>query len=301
VTAIDDRVAEFSERLNRLPSSEAETVRRALRRIASVEGIDDDDFAEMASAILTAWEAGRLRQIIEDVSRMDEMNAGSLLGILAEQQVLSALHAAEVVRLRLNVINGLRRRIAHRALELDLRDYIAKHPWLISPRWETFQIERRIDKLVEDALGESGIATDPDWAGRVDLTLSSNEELLVLEFMRPSVSIDRDHMERFQRYVDILESSVQANSGLGLKKITGLLVADNLNRKPQNRNLIGRMAGSGMLCEEWSVLFRTAAAQWEDFLGILVERSPDDMRMRSLRTADGTVGGDASDAATAPN
>ncbi len=232
---------------------------------------------------------------------MDEMNAGSLLGILAEQQVLSALHAAEVVRLRLNVINGLRRRIAHRALELDLRDYIAKHPWLISPRWETFQIERRIDKLVEDALGESGIATDPDWAGRVDLTLSSNEELLVLEFMRPSVSIDRDHMERFQRYVDILESSVQANSGLGLKKITGLLVADNLNRKPQNRNLIGRMAGSGMLCEEWSVLFRTAAAQWEDFLGILVERSPDDMRMRSLRTADGTVGGDASDAATAPN
>ena len=296
VRAIDDRVAGFSERLNRLPRSEADTVRRALRRIASVDTIGSRDFEGLASAILTAWEAGRLHQIIEDVSRMDEMDAGILLGILTEQQVLSALHVAEVVRLRLDVINGLRRRIDRRELESDLRDYIAKHPWLISPNWETFQVERRIGKLVDDALGESGIATDPDWAGRVDLTLSSNQELLVLEFMRPGLPIDRDHMERFQRYVDILESSVQANSSLGLTKITGLLVADKLTRKPQNRNLIARMAAAGMLCEEWSVLLAKAAAQWKDFLGILFDRSPDDIRMRSLRTTDA---GDASDAPVA--
>lgn len=286
VRAIDDRIAEFSERLSRLPRSEAETVRRALRRIASVDTIGAGEFGDLASAILTAWEAGRLRQIIDDVARMDEMDAGILLGILTEQQVLSALHAAEIIRLRLDIIRGLRHRIEQRDLELAIRDYIAKHPWLISPRWETFQIERRIGKLVEDALGEAGIAADSDWIGRVDLTLSSNEELLVLEFMRPGQAIDRDHMERFQRYIDILDSSVQANSSLGLKKITGLLVADKLNRKPQNRNLIARMASAGMLCEEWSVLLGTAAAQWDDFLGILVDRSPDDMRMRSLRTVD---------------
>jgi len=299
VRAIDDRIAGFSERLNRLPRSEAETVRRALRRIASVETIGADEFESLASAILTAWEAGRLRQIIEDVARMNEMDAGILLGILTEQQVLSALHAAEIIRLRLDIVNGLRHRIEGRELELDIRDYIAKHPWLISPRWETFKIERRIDKLVEDARGEAGITNDPEWTGRVDLALSSNEELLVLEFMRPGQAIDRDHMERFQRYIDILESSMQANSGLGLMKITGLLVADKLNRKPQNRNLIARMAGAGMLCEEWSVLLATAAAQWEDFLGILFDRPPNDMRMRSLRTADGRDNGDAPDAPVA--
>jgi hypothetical protein len=47
------------------------------------------------------------------------------------------------------------------------------------------------------------------------------------------------------------------------------------------------VAGSGMLCEEWSVLLRNAAVQWEEFLGILVERLPDDLRMRSLQIADG--------------
>ena len=45
----------------------------------------------MAPAIVTAWEAGRLHKIIEDVSRMDEMDAGMLLGLLTEQQVLILL------------------------------------------------------------------------------------------------------------------------------------------------------------------------------------------------------------------
>jgi hypothetical protein len=39
-----------------------------------------------------------------------------------------------------------------------------------------------------------------------------------------------------------------------------------------------------MLGEEWSMLLRNAAAQWEEFPGILVERSPNDLRMRSLQS-----------------
>ena len=55
--------------------------------------------------------------------------------------------------------------IAGRELENDIRDYIAANPWLISPEWETFQIERRIGLLVEDALAESGIKNDTDFQG----------------------------------------------------------------------------------------------------------------------------------------
>ena len=142
--------------------------------------------------------------------------------VLAEHQILSALHVAEAVRLKVDVINGLRRRIEQRELETAIRDYIAKHPWLISPRWETFQVERRIGKLVADAIKTSGIDSDADWNGRVDLILSSGHELLVLEFMRPGLSVDRDHIDRFQRYIDILRSRVRANSSLELEKITGM-------------------------------------------------------------------------------
>jgi hypothetical protein len=302
VQTINDRMASFSERLDRLKPSEAKTVKRALTKIASIDAIDQPQFEQLAHAILTAWEAGRLRQIIEDVARMDDMNAAVLMSVLAEHQVLSALHVAEVVKLKVDVIHGLRHRIETRDLETAIRDYIARYPWLISPRWETFQVERRIGKLVQDALQTAGIAADIDWEGRVDLTLSSGHELLVLEFMRPGLTVDRNHIDRFQHYIDVLRSRIRANSSLQLTLVTGMLVADNLDRKPENANAIERMKQDGMLCTEWRVLLPEAEAQWNQFLEILVDRAPDDSRVRALKEHGSTNAEDEQGAlAVAPN
>jgi hypothetical protein len=156
--AVEAKLANFSRRIGRLKSSEARIVKRALLRIGSIAAIDQSQFEDLAGAILTAWEGGRLRDIIDQVAHMETMDAGVLVSVLAEHQVLTALHVAEAVKLKLDVVDGLRRRIAGRELENDIRDYIAANPWLISPEWETFQIERRIGLLVEDALAESSRA-----------------------------------------------------------------------------------------------------------------------------------------------
>jgi hypothetical protein len=282
IKAIDARIAGFSSRLANLRPSEAKTVRRALTRLAGIETLDDGQFGELAGAILTAWEAGRLREIIEDVARMDDMDAGVLMSLLVEHQVLSALHVAEVVKLKVDVINGLRRRISQKELETAVRDYIAKEPWLISPRWETFRVEVRIVNLANEAAQASGVADDDDWKGRVDLVLSSGHELLVLEFMRPGLPIDRNHIDRFQRYIDILRTKVQANSSLQFHSVMGLLVADKLAKKPEDVALIQRMAAAGMYCQEWSVLLTEASVQWGEFLQAIVERAPVDERIQAL-------------------
>jgi hypothetical protein len=180
------------------------------------------------------------------------------------------------------VIEGLRHRIEARELETAIRDYIAKHPWLISPRWDTFRVETRIGSLVQEALEQSGINSDVAWQGRVDLVLSSGGELLILEFMRPGLSVDRDHLDRFQRYIDILKPKVKANSGLRFEIVIGMLVADRLDRKPENLEAIERMADYGMLCQEWSVLLADAASQWKEFLDALIQRSPEDDRVKAL-------------------
>ncbi len=202
---------------------------------------------------------------------------------------MTALHVAEA-KLKLEVVDGLRRRIAARELENAVRDYIAANPWLISPRWETFQVERRIGNLVEDALKESGIHDDTDWNGRVDLALSSGYQLLILEFMRPGLTVDRNHIDRFQRYVDILRARVGANSALGFRDIRGLLVADKLHRRPEDQKAFERMAADGMHCEEWRVLLDQAEAQWKDFLFALADRAPNDDQVKAL-TASGVSDG----------
>lgn len=286
IRIVEARLANFSRRIDRLRPSEAKIVKRALLRIAAIPAIDQPQFEDLAAAILTAWEGGRLRDIIEQVARIETMDANVLVTVLSEHQVLTALHVAEAVKLKLEVVDGLRRRIAARDLENAVRDYIAANPWLISPEWETFQVERRIGNLVQDALQGSGISADIDWAGRVDLVLSSGAQLVVLEFMRPGLTVDRNHIDRFQRYVDILRARVGANSDLGFRDITGLLVADKLHRNPEDQKAIDRMAADGMYCSEWDVLLDKAEAQWKDFLFALAARAPDDDRVRALTVSE---------------
>jgi hypothetical protein len=75
-----------------------------------------------------------------------------------------------------------------------------ENPWLISPQWETFKVETRIKDLVQEASEQAGIADDIDWQGRVDLTLSSGDQLLILEFMRPGLAVDRNHIDPMLDY-----------------------------------------------------------------------------------------------------
>ena len=151
VRIIEDRLQPFGARLRNFPASERRIVERALKRIGSIEAISDEQFLDLASALVTAWEGGKLKELVKQVANAEEMNADALVGLLAEEQILSALHVAELVRAKIDIIHNLEERIRNKELELAVRDFIAKHPWLISPRWETYKIETRVGYIVEAA------------------------------------------------------------------------------------------------------------------------------------------------------
>ena len=296
---IENKVAPFSERLERLKATERRTVRTALRKVAAIEALSDDQFVDLSNGILTAWEGGRLRELIVDVSRVQDMDESRLLGLLAEAQVLNALHVAEAVQAKADIIEGLRRRIADRELENAVRDYIAMNPWLLSPRWETFQVETSVQSLLKEAAAQAQLDVyDDAYRKRIDLALGSDKQLLVVEFMRPGLTVDREHLNRFQQYVDIITSRARANTAYRFKIVSGLLVADKLNRKPDIEVALRRLARDGMEAMEWEALLGRARMQWEEFLDVLVERAPEDNRLVELRTTKedrGLLGKDSDD------
>ena len=281
---IDEKVAPFSQRLERLSPTERKTVHSALRKVATIEALSDEQFAELSSAILTAWEGGRLRELIEKVSSAEDMDEAVLLALLAEAQVLSALHVAEAVKAKVEIIDGLRRRIEERDLENAVRDYIAKNPWLLSPQWETFKVETSVRVLVDEAAAEAKLDAD-DEAGskRIDLVLASGRQLLVVEFMRPGLTADRAHVDRYQEYVDILRSKIVGNTEHEFEIVCGLLVADKLNRRAGMEGVLRRLARDDMRAIEWGGLLGQAGEQWREFLDVLVARAPEDERLRALR------------------
>lgn len=279
---LEERLSAFSSRLGKLPRHEQQTVTTAVRRVAQIETLSQSQFEELGTAMVAAWEQGRLRDLINDISDIDDLDAVQLVEILAEAEVLTALNIAEAVKTKIQAVEGLRQRIENRQLENAVRDYISQHPWIVSPKWETFAVERGVATLVQRAARESGIASDDNFRGRVDLVLSSGEHLLILEFMRPGLTVNLDHINRFDDYVRIMRADVAANTGWRFNKITGYLVADNLRRRANVLSRLESLSRDDMFALDWHTLLEEAAAQWQEFLDILADRDPQDERLQAL-------------------
>ena len=279
---LESRLSGFAARLKRLGKHERETVSRAIRKVAQIETLSQLQFEGLGEAILTAWEQGRLRDLIGNIAQVEELTADQLVEVLAEAQVLTALNVAEAVRTKLLTVGELKQRIKRQEFENDIRDYISENPWLVSPNWETFAVERGVKGLIQDALNNSGITTHTDFKGRVDLALSSGDHLLILEFMRPGLKLDWDHLDRFERYVRLVKTNLKVNTGGRLRRTSGYIVADRLQTHAELADKIVDLENGQMFALDWPTLFANAIAQWQEFLLILVGRNPDDERLQVL-------------------
>ena len=276
-----EKLAGFSGRLEKLQQHERRTVTTALRRVAGIATLDDDQFEELGAALLTAWEQGRLQNLISDIANLESLSTEKLLEILVEAQVLSALNTAEAVKTKLMTLAGLKERIEKQELETAIRDYIAESPWMISPEWETFRKEAGVQVFIREVANEVGFG-DEAYNGRMDLVLASGRQLLVLEFMRPGLLLNWEHLQRFELYIRTIRTRVVANTGSPFDHVTGEIVADGLERNPENLDKIQDLKALDMKAREWKTLIDDALAQWREFLTALVTRSPDDDRLRGL-------------------
>ena len=275
---LENRLVDFAERLERLPKHERKIVKRALIALGGIPTLSEQQFDDLGRAVLGAWEQGRLTELIAEIAESDELTELALLEVLMEARVLTALQTVEIVRTKLEAIQGLKKRIAEQELENAVRDFIAKNPWLISPEWETFTRETGLRKIIGKAADVAGLSA-AIYRGRVDLTMASGRHLLVLEFVRPGLAVDWDHLSRFERYVRSIRSRVKTTTGARFRQVTGYIVADRLDETPEFADKIAAMEPDDMYSLDWSALLNKAEAGWRDFLGILEERGEGDFRM----------------------
>ena len=292
VDEIEDKMAHLGSRLAKLGLHEQSTARAVLRKLAAVPSIRDDKFEDLASAILTSWEGGRLRDLWHDIAERDDLSESDLLSILAETNVATALNAAEAARTKVAALAQLEKRAEKRALERDIRDHVANNPWMISPEWECYRKEKRVSHIAKEAAASAGL-TDEEYRGRVDLLLSSGEHLLVLEFMRPGLALDEDHLNRCANYVSRIRADVKGLTGMPFTSVSGLIMADKIVSKPHMAEIIKVYSRADIRTVDWQSMIRNARAGHEEFLRILGSRAPDDERLQSVAGSGGSNGGGA--------
>ena len=274
----------FGPRLERLPRHERDTLTRALNRMGDIQSLTQPMFEEIGNAMLQAWEQGRLRDLIADISDTETLDADQLVALLIEADVLTSLNIAESVKTKLATVTNLRERIESRDLENAVRDYISNHPWIVSPEWETFAVERSVKTILDEAARVARFTPEhlDDLKGRVDLALSSGEHLLILEFMRPGLTLDWDHVNRFRQYIRIVRENQENNTASQFEKVTGYIVADKIANRQGMSGEVASMRRDDMFALDWANLLSKAISQWMDFLEILSERNPTDERIKGL-------------------
>jgi hypothetical protein len=285
VKAMEGKLAAFSSRLFSLPKSEQKTVRRALSKLAQVSALTTKQFEELGDAILTSWEGGRLKELINSLSDSQTMNSDVLVDLLMEANVLTALNTYEAVRTKIALIEGLRAKVEKHELELAVRDYIALHPWLISPKWETFKVETSIKKALEELLPAKYQPEDDEkgWNRRIDLILGAGEVLLILEFMQPSKPLDIGHIVRFEYYVSTIRTYLTANTGGQFRRCIGYLIASAAVKDAAIASMVVSKAREDMYYMDWHTLLAEAEKQYEEFVEILRDHAPQDDRLKKLK------------------
>ena len=278
---IEGKMSQFGSRLARLSRHEQDTVRSVLRKLAAITSIRDDKFEDLAGAILTSWEGGRLRDLWHDIAGRENLSESDLLAILVETNVVTALNVAEAVRTKVTALEQLEARVEKRALEREVRDHVASNPWMISPEWEYYKKESRVSHVAAEAAAAAGL-TDDGYRGRVDLLLSNGEHLLVLEFMRPGLALDEDHLGRCANYVSRIRAAVKGLTAMPFTRVSGLIVADRIVSKPHMGEIAEMYAKSDIRMIDWQGMIRSARARHEEFLRILGSRAPDDERLQSV-------------------
>jgi hypothetical protein len=282
---IEERVGGFSDRLEKLPTHERRTVKSALTKLGGVPTLSDEQFNGLCGAMLTAWEQGRLRGLIDEMATQVDFTSESMLSLLTEADVLVALNIAEAVRTKLEAIRGLRKLIRKGELENAVRDYIAEKPYLLHPKWETFKKETSVKHILDEAADEAQLNEEGGDYGRkrIDLALRSGEHLLVVEFIRPGKKADYDHLSRCKAYVHNVREKTELQTELGIRMVTGLVVADTLEASTAVRREIKDMRTHDIFAYEWESLLQESERTWKDFLELVGERAPDDDRLKSLQ------------------
>ncbi|EKD55688.1 MAG: hypothetical protein ACD_59C00074G0005 [uncultured bacterium] len=223
-----------------------------------------------------------MRDLISDISKSSDLDETAFLTILSESDVITALNIAEAVKTKIIAISELKNRVKSKELENKVRDFIYENPWIISPKWEKFQKEKSVENIIKMCT-KKHFDSYEFFNGRVDLVLSCGSGLLIVEFMRPGLKLDVDHIDRTNYYVMEVKNALKKESASRFKHVeAAFLIADSVNDSELMQNRIEQIKNEGIFTLSWNTLIEESIKQWEDFLKILKLRHPTDPRLQEL-------------------
>lgn len=291
---VESKVTRFGERMNKLQPTEQKALRKAINKIAEIEELSEEKFEVLTDGLLIAAENGRLQQLIVDIGEQEEnFDAGKFLELLSEEKILSAVQIGETIYNKIQVLKMLYAKVNNRERENPIRDFIAEHPWIVSPAYDTFLKETNLKNIIinyfDQIPNEIDIeSTKNHFRKRVDLILinKSSNELVILEFMKPEEKLDLDHISRTELYLNVVKDYCNRNTSPDHRNYSlkaAYIIADGLSGTLASFAKTKSMNTPPIYILNWATLLDNSRRNFEDYFNLMVDHAPEDFRIRTLK------------------
>lgn len=271
------------KRLATMGKTEQRQLKNILTTMAAFPALSKSRCEDWGLQVINAFENGRLYLMMEELSSEEEFDDSKLFDILKEAGMLTDLQVAEAIKTKILVIAELKKRVGDWENENSLRDYIAQHPWLVSPELETALKETSLLNTIKRELGTDDLDFDPNelYQGRIDLLLKTATTYTLVEFMKPGKRLDFDHVNRIERYVVDLARHLEYNSGYHFG--AALVVAD-VNSNPSLAEIMRDREKSSrpIRFRSWDAFLNDCESIYREQIAIYKERNAGDERIESL-------------------
>ena len=285
--------AKFRERVDKFPPRERNELLEAIDKIASIEDIAQNRFEEIVEFLLKAYENEHFMNLIRQLNAIDSNAQDEILKLLIEWDVLEAVHLAQIVRGRVEIIRRFREMVERRVPEKpDMQDFVKDHPWLIDLQWDTLKHEVSLDNIISQAFTESR-QRSVKGRRRIDFFCLAGTGLsVVVELKRPGLKVGVGELRQLADYVDFLRQHLaQSNNPESITSVRGILVASELD--PSAFNERDRLYSHNMLFRTWEELLRRAEQDHREYLSLVRSKAPEeDPRIKAIPLID-EIGGNA--------
>ena len=270
-------------RLSRMNKGERRRIEGILNKMSEFPNLGFDRFQDWAGNIITAYEGGRLYSLLDDLSKTQDFDKSKMLEVLKEAGALTDLQVAETIKTKILTIGELQRKMREwNDNENEIRDYISHNPWIIHPKWATFCAEKGLWGAIKASLGKNDLPNDGDvYGGRIDLLLYSGEQYLLLEFMKPGLKLDVDHITRLERYSNGVNRWFSATKNKQL--LESWVIAEYAPDADVRDMVEARKRNDPPLYFlTWSELLSDCKRQFGEQIEIYQLRNPEDERIQAL-------------------
>lgn len=224
---------EIQEWFKELNSDQQKAARRLFGRINELPLENEDDKRRLMVSGVLAFEGLKLRDILYRLDEISTENLDVLQQVFVQLDDLEASAYYQIAKERLQVIHKLRSLQDENAKERAMQEHLYKHLWLLDPSWERATHTERMEKNMENALGEvCDSLTAEQKLARVDVKYSTTgNKHVIIELKRAKKRVTTNALsEQVSKYYtaaeNILTSIDRSNEPVEIVCVVGRRLRD---------------------------------------------------------------------------